>query len=1044
MAGSSRIFLLSVLSFFHVHVLLDSAHGQCQPPDALRFSSLDNRVGLSHNSVNCLLQDRKGLLWIGTQGGLNCFDGYEFKVFHHHPANSHSPSSESIYSLYQDRRGRLWVGTTTQLELWQDFAKVGNIIADCATSVSEDTSGGLWFACWSRGLLHLAPDAEIPVPVAPRSGTSPLPSFRQIYGLLADRQGRIWMGMFKQGLYCYRPDSGRVERIELPSTLPDGATDHVYHTIVQDHQERIWVASLQGLYCLDRGRWIHYQHDSRDPGSLANDEILALCLADSQHLWIGMDGAGLDCLDLRTGCFSHFPPCLGSGQGFPAEKTTTLLYDRFGILWAGTQGHGLIKAADGGTILAHSGTLFPTAGNWVHAPVWCFHEDSSRVIWIGSQAGLHHLDPSRTRATTEPGPTRILSGLPLRGIWVQNRNTLWLASQGKGLWQWRRDTGLMRRFIMQNPRIASLNNLVIYDLLPDGEGGLWIACNSGGVYRFDLSTETLERILLPQFSADDLYWATDLLLDGEQLWLATWNNGLYTMNIRSRQPRKVNWWRPQDLDQTYPLLSLHQSGASTLYVGTYGGGFYRLNLQDSTATRSLAPEGLSDNVIYAMQEDQYGHLWYSTNLGLISFDPLRHHFAMIDYPGGAINREFNLGASFKSRENELFFGGMNGFCRILPGQEINPVAPVVLIAAVASAHGSQEYFLPPEAMPALHLKTGDLPYRIKLLALHSIDPEKNQYAYALHGLHKEWIDLGVNREIIFSHLPPGRYQLKIRAANSDGIWSMVAELPLLVTGPFVKSKLFLGSLLTGLLALAVLFYRARLYQVRAIERVRAQERESIRTRIAQDFHDELGHRLSKILLFTRTAANEKSQLTAAGQAALDKIIDNSVALNKEMRQFLWELDPDKDSLQDLLIELKHFSDNLFDCTEVAFELRGLVPELERFTLPLDWRSNILRIFKEGMVNIFKHAEGCHQVILAAELRPEHFVLQLINNGCGFDPKAVTSGAGLKNMQKRAEKIGGELQICSALDQTILQLIQPFHKNSVPHSLHLFSSLPPHP
>ena len=618
------------------------------PEKSVQFSGYANSQGLSHNSVTCLLQDQKGLLWIGTQGGLSCYDGYRFRNFHHHPADPGSPSSESIYSLYQDRRGRIWVGTTTSLEFWQDFHRVRLLTADGVTAISEDPSGGIWFAGWGGGLLYLAPGADTLSRVHPPDRPG-IPPFQQILSLLADRQGRIWMGLFKQGLYRYTPASGGVEKIILPSTLPDGATDHVYHTILQDDRERIWVASLQGLYCLSDGHWIHYRHDPGEPNSLANDNILALCMADSQQLWIGTDGSGLDRLDIRSGQFHHYPPRDKKSGLFPAGKVTALLHDRTGLLWAGTQGAGLIKIVTGRTVITHSSGLLAGLGEWVNAPVWCFHEDSSGAVWIGGQTGLHRLDPTRNRATTEAVPTAILKDLPIRGIWVQNENTLFLGSQGRGLWQWQRDTGQMKHYSYQHLHIPSINSEVIYDLLADEAGSVWLACNTGGLFRFDLASEVMERILLPGFTNEQSCWVTDLLLTGDQLWFTTWSEGLYVLNVKSRKPRKIGWLRPEDLDQVYPLLSLRGSTSPILWAGSFGGGFYRLDLRDSTSTRCLAPAGMTDNVVFAIEQDRLGHLWYSSNQGLIQYNAQHAHFTLPDLPGGLVNREFNLGASLHSR-----------------------------------------------------------------------------------------------------------------------------------------------------------------------------------------------------------------------------------------------------------------------------------------------------------------------------------------------------------------------------------------------------------
>ena len=993
-------------------------------PRRYSFAGLTNKQGLSNNSISCLLQDQKGLIWIGTQGGLNCYDGYDFQVFHRDPADPNSLSSESIYSLFQDSRGRLFVGTSTHVELWDGRRKVRDLVNDGATSICQDRRGGVWFGCWGS-VRYLAPGSDSLVQITPALNDSPKVAFAKTMSILCDRQERIWLGLARQGLYRFHPTTGRTERIVLPSHLPEGATDHIYHAMVEDPAGRIWIASLQGLYCLDQRGWTHFQHDPGDPASLANDNILSLALSDSTTLWIGTDGSGLDCLDLQTMRFSHYPPFGERRVQTVGDKITAILADASGLLWAGTQGNGLFKGAAGRLQLTHSTELLPQADDWVRAPVWFFLEDSTGTTWIGSQQGLYSVDAAFRSVTPHPGPTRLLGGLPIRGIWIENERTIWLGSQGKGLWRWRCDTGEMTHFVHQDRQNHSLNSQVIYDLQPDGHGSLWLACNTGGLYRFDLHSSKLEHVPLPNHPPQEGCWVTDLCRKGpDELWFTSWNNGLYCMSLHDRRIKKISLGLSLEVEMQFPLLTLHFTDPRTLWVGTYGDGLYRMDLTDSTIHHITIPARESDNIIYAIQQDPYGHLWCSGNQGLFSIAATDSRFVTYDRANGIEEEEFNLGASLLTRHGNLLFGGMNGFYLVQPQQTLNRVAPRLLITSVRDARKQIDYYLPPGEVPPLTFGEDDNPFRITLLGLHYLDPLRNQYAYQLQGLDKRWMEMGTGREIILNHLPPGHYTLMVKAANGDGLWSEPAGFRLQITVPFLKSRWFFGLLAVLAAGAAAVFYRARLYQVRLIERARMQEREAVRSRIGQDFHDELGHRLSKILLFSRMALAEKKRLSPSGQAALDKIIADSTELNKEMRQFLWELDPAKDSLQHLLVELKRFSDDLFEHTEIAFQLQGVGPDLEKIILPPDWRSHVLRIFKEGMVNIFKHSRECNQVILRVTLLLRHIGLELIDNGNGFDPQTAAAGEGLKNMRRRAAAIGASLTITSRDGETVISLTLP--------------------
>ena len=216
--------------------------------------------------------------------------------------------------------------------------------------------------------------------------------------------------------------------------------------------------------------------------------------------------------------------------------------------------------------------------------------------------------------------------------------------------------------------------------------------------------------------------------------------------------------------------------------------------------------------------------------------------------------------------------------------------------------------------------------------------------------------------------------------------------------------------------IGILFYsihQIRLKQILNIETAKLAEREHLRRKMAVDFHDELGHRVSKIALLSKIILNEAAIQKQPGKQYLNQIAENADKLFAEMREFIWELDPQKDSLYDLMSQLKNFSDSLFDSTEIAFQIEGLNPEFEEMKLNMEWRQNLLRLFKEGMTNILKHATNCKNVQLQVVFKDDHLLIILSDDGIGFNVNTASSGNGLKNMQERAEKIGGMLKIVSA-------------------------------
>jgi signal transduction histidine kinase len=201
--------------------------------------------------------------------------------------------------------------------------------------------------------------------------------------------------------------------------------------------------------------------------------------------------------------------------------------------------------------------------------------------------------------------------------------------------------------------------------------------------------------------------------------------------------------------------------------------------------------------------------------------------------------------------------------------------------------------------------------------------------------------------------------------------------------------------------------------VLSVERARSEEGERLRKKLAADFHDEIGHKITAISLSTKLLERELSSAPANVRDHINKIGERADQMFKEIHELAWELDPTKDSLQDLAEHLKGFSDQLFETTSVAFRIVGLPSESETIKLPLEWRQHLTRILKEAMNNIARHALGCRNVTLAISLARRELSIELTNDGPGFDTIPSNGGSGLTNMRDRAKLIHGEVSISSS-------------------------------
>jgi signal transduction histidine kinase len=319
-------------------------------------------------------------------------------------------------------------------------------------------------------------------------------------------------------------------------------------------------------------------------------------------------------------------------------------------------------------------------------------------------------------------------------------------------------------------------------------------------------------------------------------------------------------------------------------------------------------------------------------------------------------------------------------------------------------------------------------------ALNYILPEKNQYSYIMEGFDCGWINAGSARSVTYTNLDPGKYTFRVRGSNNDGLWNHEGTLIKLYISPPPWQSWYAYLAYVGLFFAGIfLFVRYRIKSATReletqtrIERAKLEEREEVRKKSSADFHDEAGNKLTKINLFTELAKSE-AENNPLLKEYLAKIEENTKELSSGMRDFIWVLDPAKDSLYDTINRLKDFGNSMFDYTEIRFQVSGLTPGMKNIILPMEVRRALMLIFKEAMNNCLKYSEAnCVEMNVSAENK--FLKLSFKDDGKGFNMEEESIGYGLNNMRERAGKINCSIEISSEVNKgTIITL-----KGNIPH------------
>ncbi len=640
------------------------------------------------------------------------------------------------------------------------------------------------------------------------------------------------------------------------------------------------------------------------------------------------------------------------------------------------------------------------------------------------------------------------------------KGNLWIGTRGNGLIRMRFALTGQESFVKYkhnpvDPESLGANN--VHYIYEDNDKTLWIGTGGGGLNRFNPQSNTFTRFVsntnVPGSLSDN--WVYNILEDKSgNLWLGTAAGGL---NLFDRENGTFKYFMhdpsdPLSLSNNH-VLSLLESESGILWIGTalglnklvYSGGGEKAY----TFENFYEKDGLPNDVIYGIVEDDSGNLWISTSNGLCSatFSKGSINARTYKIEDGLQHNEFDQNSFARGKDGKMYFGGINGLnvfhpdsvfdnsyippVELIDFKILNESIPILKNSTHNISQGkestefeNQNVRYLPKALS--YVDTIEISYEENVIsfefaALNYTTPEKNLYSYYLEGFDKDWIHSGTRRFVTYTNLDAGTYKFRVRGSNNDGIWNDADKsIMLIVTPPpwaewwaktiYVLLLIYGGFLLIRKREKAV---KQKIKMALIIDKAKAEERETVRKKASQDFHDEAGNKLTKIRLFTTLAKRECSADFNLNKY-LTNIEENISELSNGMRDFLWVLDVGKDSLFDMIKRLEEFGNSMFEFSDTNFKVIGVKEEFRKIVLSIEVRRTLILIYKEAMNNSLKYS-GARSVTLFIELKNELLSLILTDNGKGFDSEIESNGYGINNMKARAESINGKLNVESGID-----------------------------
>ncbi len=913
------------------------------------FRNITSKNGLSENHINCFYQDSKGFVWIGTNGGLNRYDGYEFKNYHFDPDSRSGLKSNIIQCITEDQNRNLWLGTadrgvfkmnieTEQFTYFDNGAEDPNrFMTISASEVLIDTANRIWFRGKAGIEIFPASDNDsslttCKVPFRGEADFSPLFSYPT--KLFSDHLNRIWIGS-KEGLYLSIPDPKKRNHIQLKH-LPEFGQLNVFD--IEGLGDAMLLAHEDGVILVE----IDKNGTLISSKTVCNDFLKIIKVDNSGSLW----GKGLDGLKYyhynseseRFVLIRTYSADQENLLSIAENNITTINQDNTGILWFGTNSSGIcILDPERKKINKYNGLA--GSNNPDHNKMRSFYQDSQKNIWIGTAGGNIFLIPDKTASNFPENAIHkqlISAGETTNSIYAFAEGSI---NQKKFIWVGAGapfNLGIIPIPERGHEKITAtkLENFPhpAFKILVDSEGIVWICTYDHGLYRIFPEKKGLEYweniIYLKDGSGLSSNITRNVFEDFEgNIWVGTSNGlDLIRKSQKLRASPEIIRFRhnPEDLNSLSHnyILPIIQDRDSSIWIGTMGGGVNKLSRDREgfyQIKRITMKDGLPDNMIKALQEDDIGDIWISSNKGLSRYNNKKNlyqysigtgeinNFSLQD---GLQDLEFSDLSCMKTSDGELFFGGLSGFNSFYPDSirfyqeraipvltELHVLNKVIEVNEELNGRIILEKNI--SATHSIKLLNKENSFSIKFSSIHFASPQNNKFKFILEGFDEEWVDAGGNNRIArYTKVNPGHYSFKLRASNNDFIWNPEpVVLDIIIKPPWWRSIVAFVIYLILFIVTIFFFRKFTLISYKKknallLEKIKEQQREEI----AQ----------VKLSIFTNISHEIRTPLTLI-KGPVKKLMNNFSGLSDEKRiKYYHSIDRNASRINNLINQIMDF------------------------------------------------------------------------------------------------------------------------------------------
>ncbi len=927
----TKIFYLVFVLIFYLEIRSQAI----VPYNDLSFDIFTQENGLPNNLIQCIYQDSKGWIWIGTSHGLSRFDGYSFVNFLPDTDDSTSIKGNLVRVIKEDRRGNLLVGTENgglnvfdrQKESFShpcDTFPGTNFRNISVNDIAVGGDGKTYIGTEFNLLIYGEDGKVLPLEAVQSDGTIFNGQF--VRTLEFDDKGRLWVGT-NQGLYLYNSQSNQIEYFPLSSEISQG--QEIWE-LFYDGEGVLWVGTYsEGLFLISTNT-LDIESVSFQPQVARTETVRSVSKSTFGEFWIGTRG-GLYVYSKQNGVTGFFRHNERDSRSLSNNSILSVFHDAMGETWIGTR-HGLNLLAKSKQVFHHYGAL-PGDNNYLNSNIiYAFWIDQEGKIWIGTEdGGINIYNPGTGKynylMAGEKG--NYISQNCIKAFHADGKGNLWVGTYLGGIDVIDLATGKISHFRHDPEDTRSVSDNRVWDFCDDGDKGIWIA-TSRGVDRYDFQNEIFEHFPLLNGEGQVSWIEKD---SQGNLWIGGLDE-LICFNPRSNGIKRF----PEH------TRSMYEDSQNRIWIATMDKGIALYDDGMGAVKYYSEKDGLSNNQALCILEDGSHNLWISTNNGLSRFHVDKGYFRNFTSRDGLSNNQFCYGAAFKTGTGQMLFGTVSGFNMFDPAEVVaeEKDVPIVLtdlkIFNRTVPIGNHKRDILQKSISETDqvvLRYDQNVFTVEFAALNFTNSGRNRYSYKLEGFDKDWSEPGTNRSATYTNLNPGTYQLRIKNVV-PGITNTgyEAQLNIVVLPPFWKTTWFLTLLFSFIVFLIFilvrfLINREKIKNQLVVERVNARKLHELD--------------MMKLKFFTNISHDIRTPLTLI-IGPLEKIMKQDLS-GKEIRENLQLVARNARNLNNLITQLLDFR------------------KLESGNLKLSLTESDLVDFIRNIVDSFKELAAEKQVSL---------------------------------------------------------------------------------